>query len=378
MGVPYLRFKQEDDSDYSDWEDYTFDELFASFPNKQYQLQTKDYHKTGKYPIIDQGQDYLAGYTDVETVVCYQIPAIIFGDHTTIVKYINKPFAVGADGVKTLTTTLNNPKYAYYLLSANAVSPEGYKRHFSIQKEKLLLTAISIDEQNKIADFLSNIDLQIENYQKSLVNLEAQKAELLRQVFSQELQFTKEDGSEYPEWEEDTLGHYVKITSGKSPTGLLSDKGTIPYFKVDQLNYTSKYLCDTPYYINYTENNVVSKGCIIFPKRGEAIFQNKIRILAQDSFMDTNLMTLACRDCNNEYLYYYLCANDLSQIADTTTVPQINNKHINPYSIQLPCLEEQQKIADFFSDFDKRIELERQRLQAMQELKKGLLQQMFC
>ena len=74
---------------------------------------------------------------------------------------------------------------------------------------------------------------------------------------------------------------------------------------------------------------------------------NKIKIFKKESFMDTNLMTLTTSyELNNIYLYYWLGYYKLSQVADTTSIPQINNKHINPIRFPFPPLAEQQAIAD--------------------------------
>lgn len=152
---------------------------------------------------------------------------------------------------------------------------------------------------------------------------------------------------------------------------------SIPYFKVEQLNNSLKYQIKTPYFIN-DKSKIVNKGSIIFPKRGAAILLNKIRILNQDSFMDTNLMTLTPNNkLYNEFLYYFIYKENLSKIADTTSIPQLNNKHIKPYPIKLPSFEEQLKISKFISSVDKKVALLSQNLEIFNDFKKGLLQQIF-
>lgn len=180
------------------------------------------------------------------------------------------------------------------------------------------------------------------------------------------------------EWEEKRLGNLITIKSGESPNNLVSENGTIPYFKVEQLNNSTKYQIETPYKILYNDKKLVKKGSIIFPKRGAAILLNKIRIIAQDSFMDTNLMTLTCNsNIYNEFLYYVILKEDLSKIADTTSIPQINNKHIEPFVIKVPLLQEQEKIANFLSSIDKKISLTEEKLELFREYKKGAMQKIF-
>ena len=180
------------------------------------------------------------------------------------------------------------------------------------------------------------------------------------------------------EWIEEKLGNLVQIRSGECTKNLITGiDNSIPYFKVEQLNNSLKYQIKTPYFIN-DKSKIVNKGSIIFPKRGAAILLNKIRILNQDSFMDTNLMTLTPNNkLYNEFLYYFIYKENLSKIADTTSIPQLNNKHIKPYPIKLPSFEEQLKISKFISSVDKKVSLLSQNLEIFNDFKKGLLQQIF-
>lgn len=189
------------------------------------------------------------------------------------------------------------------------------------------------------------------------------------------LRFSGFDGN----WTERKLGELVVITSGKSPKDLVKSEGKFPYFKVEQLNYCNKFLVETPYFLD-DDSLLIEKGSLIFPKRGMAIMANKIRILSQKSFMDTNLMTLTPEsdELNNEFLFYFLTNEELSRLADTTSVPQLNNKHINPYPIKIPQLEEQLKISKFLSCIDIKIELLEKKYQYYKDFKKYLMQQIFA
>jgi len=179
------------------------------------------------------------------------------------------------------------------------------------------------------------------------------------------------------DWEVRPLEKYVKITSGESPSKFNFVSEGKPYFKVEQLNNSSKYSSKSIYCVN-TDKNVIA-GSIIFPKRGASIFLNKIRILKQDSFMDTNLMTLIISDeLNNEYIYYQISYIGLWKIADTTSVPQINNKHINPFKIPLPpSRTEQTAIATALSDMDALIEGLEKLLVKKRNIKQGAMQELL-
>lgn len=181
------------------------------------------------------------------------------------------------------------------------------------------------------------------------------------------------------EWEVKRLGDLVSIISGESPSlYTLHNQGKYPYVKVEDMNLCEKYQTHSRSYSN-EEKNIVKKGSIIFPKRGAAILNNKVRIANVDIQMDSNMMAIFPIKDNllGEYLYYSIVFEQLFKIADTSTIPQINNKHIIPCKILLPPLYEQQKIAEILNVWDKAIEKQTQLIEKLELRKKGLMQQLL-
>jgi len=119
-------------------------------------IQKNKYQVVGKYPIIDQSQKEIAGFTNDKTaLVDVGQGVVIFGDHTCSIKYSETPFAQGADGIKILATKGNClPKYLFYFLKANPIKNEGYKRHFGKLKS-ISISLPSIEIQKQI---VSNIE----------------------------------------------------------------------------------------------------------------------------------------------------------------------------------------------------------------------------
>ncbi len=180
-----VRFKADDGSEFPEWEEKHFSEMYKSIPNKQYQISTKEYKKCGKYKVIDQGKDFIAGYYDDKSKVYGSVPIIVYGDHTTVVKYLDEPFVIGADGTKLLDKISNNfdIKFLYFALNFNNVKQMGYKRHFSALKEISFTIPSSLAEQQKIADCLSTLDEVIEKQKATLAAWEKLKKGLLQQMF---------------------------------------------------------------------------------------------------------------------------------------------------------------------------------------------------
>ena len=100
-------------------------------------------------------------------------------------------------------------------------------------------------------------------------------------------------------------------------------------------------------------------------------------MLGEDSYMGTNMMVLEPKGIDPEYRYTFINKTGLYKIADTSTIPQINNKHIEPYLLLIPSLEEQHKIGSFFKHLDETIALHQRKLDLLKEQKKGYLQKMF-
>ena len=181
------------------------------------------------------------------------------------------------------------------------------------------------------------------------------------------------------EWEKNKLGNLAVIKSGISPSKYeLKTTGSLPFLKVEDLNNCRKYQFNSRVYSESLKNSI-NKNSVIFPKRGAAIRLNKVRINKVAALMDSNLMALLPNTelLNTEFLYYKIMLDGLYKIADTSTIPQINNKHILPYKLNLPILPEQQKIAAFLTAVDNKIEQLSKKQELLGEYKKGLTQQIF-
>jgi type I restriction enzyme M protein len=123
-------------------------------------IQTSEFLNKGKYPIIDQSQKNISGYSnDNDAVINITTPVVIFGDHTCVIKYADMPFVQGADGIKVLKTNDRLlPKFLYYCLKNNPVKSEGYNRHFTKLKQ-IQIPLPPLDVQERIV-------AEIETYQK--------------------------------------------------------------------------------------------------------------------------------------------------------------------------------------------------------------------
>lgn len=181
------------------------------------------------------------------------------------------------------------------------------------------------------------------------------------------------------EWEVMRLGDIVSITSGESPSLYhLKAEGKYPYVKVEDLNNCEKYQESSREYSD-DNNTTIKAGSIIFPKRGASILNNKVRIAAKDIQMDSNMMAITPHTTivDTEFLYIRILHERLYRIADTSSIPQINNKHIIPYKIAVPPLAEQRKIAEVLGVWDEAIEKQARLIEKLALRKRALMQRLL-
>ena len=150
-----------------------FPEVFVDETKNGTKLKTSDYQTSGTYPIIDQGQDFIAGYTDSENGLYTDVPAIIFGDHTRVLKYVDFPFFLGADGAKILKARKahSNYRYLYYALKSVRIPDTGYNRHFKWLKEATV-SILDSQKQESIVFTLDSISRIISHRKSQLAKLD--------------------------------------------------------------------------------------------------------------------------------------------------------------------------------------------------------------
>lgn len=144
-----------------DWMD--FDDVVEDVTDSRRKLPSKYYRDTGAFPIIDQGEKAIAGYTDDENFVqLAEPPLIVFGDHTRCVKLVTQRFVQGADGVKVLKPRSRiNAEYLYRALSTVSLPDKGYSRHMKFLR-RTPLPICSLEEQAQIVGQINSTFRRVE------------------------------------------------------------------------------------------------------------------------------------------------------------------------------------------------------------------------
>tara|TARA_R110001599_G_scaffold37898_1_gene116915 strand:- start:695 stop:1792 length:1098 start_codon:yes stop_codon:yes gene_type:complete len=141
------------------WQVLPFSEAVKDATAQYSKLQKSEYLEQGKFPIIDQGQQHFGGYTNDSSVISVNsCPAIVFGDHTRVFKFIDEPFCLGADGAKVLEPkVVLDKKFLFHYLSSLNIESAGYSRHFKFLKENVVPVP-PLPEQKRIAAILDKAD----------------------------------------------------------------------------------------------------------------------------------------------------------------------------------------------------------------------------
>lgn len=153
--------------------DLPFDAVFSDESGGNIKTPQSEYSEHGRFPVVDQGKALIAGYVDDEARVCGSgRPAIVFGDHTRALKYVDFPFCMGADGVKVLRPKIEaDLKYLYYFLRQVSLPNAGYDRHFKYLK-RITVTLPPLPEQRRIAAILDQADALRAKRREALAQLD--------------------------------------------------------------------------------------------------------------------------------------------------------------------------------------------------------------
>lgn len=241
-----------------------------------------------------------------------------------------------------------------------------------------------IQEQQKIAEFLSAFDEKIENQQNIIKNLEQQKKGFMQKIFSQELRFKDQNGNDFPQWEEKKLGEICEMIGGGTPSKQVEEfwTGNIPWISSSDISdYSIKNIAIS----RYITHNAISKSATKLCPKGTICIVSRVGVgklaVTNEELCTSQDFTNITRFEGNILFLAYLLSMRMKMEAEKTqgtSIKGITVSEIKSFLLFLPSLSEQQKIADFLSAFDEKIQTEKQILIHLQNTKKGLLQQMFC
>ena len=333
-----------------------FTDVICDVTKEGRKLPTSEYKDSGLYPIIDQGQNDIAGYTDETTGLFSDVPAIIFGDHTRVIKYVDAPFFIGADGVKILKAKDNkaNYKFLYYALSAAKIPNTGYNRHFKWLKE-IDIPTYSEQEQEKSVSELDKTVALIELRTEQLDKLN----ELVKSRFIEMFGDPITNNKNLPE--KDFIDVIMLQRGFDLPVQNRDSSGSIPvYGSNGVLDYHTEKKCT---------NGIIT---------GRSGTIGKVYYCKEEYWpLNTTLFSVKTNGNNIIYLAHLLEYYKLDRFYDGTGVPTLNRNIVHKQKILDAPIDLQNQFAEFVEQTDKLKFEVKEALEKLETLKKSLMQQYF-
>lgn len=352
----------------------------------------------GRFPVIDQGQEQVAGWTDDESaVIDTPLPLVVFGDHTRAFKFLETPFARGADGTQLLRPKADiDPLFFFYACRAIDLPARGYNRHFTVLKEKELSYPPDANEQRAVAGVLRKTESALQQQAALLDNLQELKRAAMRELFTRglrgEAQKETEIGLVPESWLVERLDTLAKVVSTRMAYSELEsvqpgqENGVrVIGIKVSDMNRAgnetvlASAALEKSLDAKLAEYRCAPPGTIVFPKRGAAIATNKKRLTNTWSVFDPNVIGVVPGDSiNSGFLFHWFQSFDLKTITEPGPTPQLNKKHLDTLLIPAPTdAEEQCNIAAILDALDRKIALHRDKRAVLEELFQSLLHRLM-
>ena len=385
---PMLRFKADDGSDFPDWEEKTLGEICEQLkasidprnnPTKQfieYSMPAYDNHMAAQV-VLGQSMNSARKILSAPCVLINKLNVrrrriwvVEHPEDNAVCSSEFVPLTSAESDLRFLGYLAMTDSFTSYLLDFSSGSSNSQKRVTPDTILQYLVSLPSLPEQRKIADLLSAVDDVISAQEAEVAAWEKRKKGVIQKLFSQEIRFKADDGSDFPDWEEKTLGEICvyerQHSEGANFVGtenMLKDFGGVIF----------------------DNSNTDGSGTLYHP--GDTLMSNirpylkKAWLADRKGTCSTDVLVFHPTSVEPGYLYWLIASDAfvryVMSAAKGSKMPRGDKKHIMEMPLLLPNKDEQHKIDDCLSPLNDVIIKAKNELAKWQELKKGLLQQMF-
>lgn len=364
------------------WKKVNFTNAVMDITGGNRKFQTSEYLTEGFYPIVDQGDKFICGFTKSDDIVKRKKPVVIFGDHTKLIKYVDFDFCLGADGVKVLEPIDQiDSKFLYYYLSTIKLPNVGYSRHFKFLKE-VQIPLPPLPTQRAIAARLDRADALRQKDRQLLQAYDDLAQAVFVEMFGDPVR--NEKG-----WEVVVLKKHANVLTGypfksteyivdnegiKLCGGLIISPSEIEWLKA---NHYPKIKTIG------LERYLLQEGDIVLAMDRPWISSGLKIAMINKSDPSALLVQRTARiraiSMNNKYLLQCLKAKsfELHAKLTETTVPHISPTEILSYHFPFPPLPLQTRFASILANIEQQKEIVRQQQAESEALFGRLLQEAF-
>lgn len=414
MIEPKLRFKADDGSDFPDWEEKTLGEICEQLkasidprnnPTKQfieYSMPAYDNHMTAQ-AVLGQSMNSARKILSAPCVLINKLNVrkrriwvVEHPEDNAVCSSEFVPLTSAEFDLTFLGYLAMTDSFTGYLLDCSSGSSNSQKRVTPDTILQYLVSLPSLPEQRKIADLLSAVDDVISAQEAEVAAWEKRKKGVMQKLFSQEVRFKADDGSDFPDWEERTFADvFIKLRNNTLSRDCLNAESG----QARNIHY-GDVLVKYGFIVDIQNNQVPFVNSDVECKRWDRLKDGDIVIAdtAEDDSVGkavevtnigsevvySGLHTIACRPRESfarNYLGYYMNSDayhdQLRPYMQGIKVTSVSKGNIALTRMSVPSLPEQREIADCLASLDDVIAKAKGELDAWRELKKGLLQQMF-
>ena len=350
----------------------------------------EDIYKSEKY-ISHEEYDKYKNKPQINDILMTRITAGVIGETAMVTKDVPLAYYVSLALIRCEKLF---PSYVEKYIHSIQFRKELYKRiiHTAFPKKinlgdigKCLVGITNEQEQQKIAEFLSTIDTVIEKQKETISAWKERKKGVMQKLFSQEVRFKADDGSEFPKWKEKKLGDIcAPLTYGMNTAAVKYD-GENKYIRITDIDdeshlYKNNELVSPEGELD--DKYLVSENDILLARTGASVGKSYLYDKKDGKLYYAGFLIKAhVKSENSKFIFYQTLTDRYARWVQVTSMrsgqPGINANEYSEFMMYVPCLTEQQKIADCLSSLDEVIKKQKATLAAWEELKKGLLQQMF-
>ena len=360
-----------------------FSDVFEDITKLGRKIPKEDYLLNGNYQIIDQGQNEIAGYSNDPEGLYTDVPVIIFGDHTRVLKFVDEPLFLGADGVKMLKikNPSNNPRYLYYALCNARIPDTGYNRHFKWLKE-IEIPIPDVHQQHNIAVILDKVSNLIILRKQQLAKLD----DLVKSRF---IELFGDPETNPKGWEKGALSNHLNVVGGYAFKSELFAEDGIPVLRIGNIN-AGFFQPTNMVYWKYDDSllrYMMHSGDLVMSLTGTVGKDDygNVCILGDEYecyYLNQRNAKLELFSTLDKYylsqaLKFSAIKKKLTGISRGVRQANISNRDILNLEIPIPPIDLQNEFAAFVEQTDKSKSAVKKSLEKLETLKKSLMQQYF-
>jgi type I restriction enzyme S subunit len=357
-------------------------------------LNTNEYREAGKYPVVDQGQGLIAGWTDdPSAVITDPLPLIVFGDHTRLFKFVDFPFARGADGTQLLKPRAGiDPLFFFYACRSIDLPSRGYNRHFSILKEKTIPVPEEESEQHHIATVLRRLETSAKDHVDELRTLDELKRATMRELFTRGLRSESLKESEIglipTSWCFKPLTSVCHMESGGTPpkSDIAHWTGTHPWvsgkdLKVNRLADSADHISEEA---ARTYSKIAPAGAVLVLVRGMGLAKGfALSLIERPMAFNQDLKALIPNgQVDGPFLMHALTYAGQRMLQNVSAAAhgtkRLGQNDLDQFMIPIPSPDEQSEISAILDAIDQKIDLHKQKKAVLEDLFRTLLHKLMA